>query len=125
MRERQLQFSERLDEIPQSDPLAVIAPAVIALSLRRAKSRDVFAQASAKREMFAADRYIKREPPAIRPAVIGPLADRRKRIAMMAGQMHSRRRSHCQLPGTMPAGSAAQCSAICPGSVNQTRSRCG
>ena len=115
----ELQFIEHREQVPEAHPLPVIAPPEIALGLRCAGRRNVVGDAGAEGEVLDADRGVKRQSRAPGPTVVGPPADGGKRIAAMFWKLHR------QLPGTMPAGSAAQCSAIWPGSVNQTRSFLG
>ena len=120
VRGRDAELVQHLEQPPQTDALPVVAPAEIALRLRRARRRDVVADAGAERKVLDADRDVEREPFALRPTVVRPRADGGVLVSIVMRQLH---RSAYSLPGTMPGGSDAQWSAICPGSVNQTRSR--
>ena len=73
VRPRQRKFVEQIEVIPQPNAVAVIAPGIIALALRRRCPGRVAAEPGAKREMLNIVVEDDRKPFTLRPVVDRPL----------------------------------------------------
>src|SRR5204862_4517315 len=76
VRAGEAEFIEQVEVIPEPDPVAVIAPGIIALVLRAAAARRVGAEPGAKREMLDVVAEEDREPFPFRPVIDRPSRDR-------------------------------------------------
>jgi hypothetical protein len=70
VRRGQLQLVEKVEQAPDADAVAVVAPGVVAVRLRLAGLRRVVAESGAKSEPLDVGREDESEPLAARPAVI-------------------------------------------------------
>ena len=88
VRPGQRKFVEQIEVIPQPDTVAVIAPGVVALALRRRCSSRVAAEPGAKREILDIVVEDDSEPFALRPVIDRPLRDRHVVVTIMRGKLH-------------------------------------
>src|SRR5262249_38074635 len=75
-----------LEEPPDADAVAVVAPAVDAVALRLVGRRDGGALADAEAERLDVDGHVDGEAPAPRPRVVGARPDARVAIAAVVGE---------------------------------------
>src|SRR5271170_3890375 len=87
---RQGELVEQVEVIPQTDAVAVIAPRIVAVALRRRRPGRITAEPGPEREML--DVVVKGdgEPLALGPVVLRPLGDRDVVVAGMGGEFHRR-----------------------------------
>ena len=88
MRPGQREFVEQVEIIPEPDPVAVIAPGVIALALRRRCAGRVAAEPGAKGEILDIVVEGDGEPCPPGQSYCGRLVDRDVVVAIMRGKFH-------------------------------------
>src|SRR5260370_6018062 len=88
VRSGQSELVEQVEIIPEADPVAVIAPRVIALALRRRCAGRVAAEPGPKGEMLDVVVEGDVEPCAAGPFVLPALMDRDVVIAGVSGKFH-------------------------------------
>ena len=98
---------EELEEAPDPDPIAVVPPRVDAVALGLVRRGDGRALAAAETERLDVERDVDREPPTVRPAVVGAIEDAPVRVASMALQRH-----HVFLPENATVADGAPASRI-------------
>jgi len=77
VRERQLELFGKVEQPPDADAVAVVAPGVVALRLRFARLGVVVAQPRAKSKAFDVGRNAEREAFPAGPGIVLALGDRR------------------------------------------------
>src|ERR1044072_7588901 len=90
VRGRKLQLVEHAEDAPDPDAEAVIAPGIIALRLGATPLRRIGASPGQKGEPLDIERHVEGKTLAVRPAVVGPLFDRRVIITTMSRQLEHR-----------------------------------
>ena len=88
---RPLQFVHHIENAPDADAQAVVAPAEIANIGLRAERRRRMAEAFAKAEMLDIQRAIEGDALVVRPREVLPLGDRRIGVAIVFLQFHGGR----------------------------------
>src|SRR5262249_5781069 len=83
---RQAELVEQLEQPPNADAVAVVAPAVDALPLRRVGWRDGGALAGTEAEGFDVERHVDGQRAAAGPGVVGSLRDVRVLVASVRRQ---------------------------------------
>jgi len=91
VRRRQLQLVEQLEQAPDADAVAVIAPGIVAMRLRLAALRRIVTEAGAEREPLDVRRQDEGKAPcfSIRtagPAIVAPLRQRDEVVAAVLGK---------------------------------------
>jgi hypothetical protein len=86
VRRRQLQLIEELEQPPDADAVAVVAPGIVAMRLRLAGLRGVVTEAGAECEPLDVRRDDEGESLAARPAVVAPLRQRDEVVAAVLGK---------------------------------------
>src|SRR5258708_12278313 len=90
VRAGQSEFVEQIEVVPDPDPVAVIAPGVVALVLRARAAGRIGAEPSAERKMLDVVAEEDREPLALRPVINRPFGDRDVIVAAVRREFHSR-----------------------------------
>ncbi len=90
VRAGQPEFVEQIEVVPDPDPVAVIAPGVVALVLRARAAGRIGAEPSAERKMLDVVAEEDREPLAFRPVINRPFGDRHVIVAAVRREFHSR-----------------------------------
>ena len=85
---RQRELVEEVEVIPEPDPVAVVAPRVVALALRRGGAGRIAAEPAAKRKPFDVVVEDDREPLPFGPVVLRPVGDRHVAVAVVRGELH-------------------------------------
>src|ERR671936_1002717 len=82
----QLQLIEELQQPPDADAIAIVTPGIVAMRLRLARLRRVVTQAGTEGEPFDVGGDDECEALAARPAVVAPLRERYKIVAVVLRQ---------------------------------------
>ena len=82
----ELELVQQVEQAPDADPIAVVAPGIIAVRLRLAGLRRVVAEARAEGEPLDVGGDGEREPPALGPCVVAPRRQGRIVIAVVLRQ---------------------------------------
>jgi hypothetical protein len=88
VRAGQAELVEQVEVVPEADPVAVIAPGVVALVLRRADAGRIGAEAGAECEMLDVVAEEDREPLPLRPVIGRPPGDRQVIVAAVPREFH-------------------------------------
>src|SRR5260221_12731853 len=86
VRRRQAQLVEQLEQAPDADAVAIVAPGIVAVRLRLAGLGRVMAEAGAEGEPFHAAREDEGKALAIWPTLVGPLGKRYIVVAVVLRQ---------------------------------------
>jgi hypothetical protein len=91
VRRRQAELVEELEQPPDADAVAVVAPRIVAMRLRLGGLRRVVTEAGAEREPLDVRRDDEGESLAARPAVVAPLRQRDEVVAAVLGKERRQR----------------------------------